>query len=392
MTIVLLQKMIFNTLTIQAAFFSTMVEATAGATFQKIHKAESVARSFLPASLGDNVEVDKKGMMESLYPEPIPTKATLTSKTEAATPKTKAANPKRVFNSQLRHGTKVEKLLDFGVFPADTHGEDIGVDADDEQDSYGQANGDWQDNYGRADDWQDIYVQYNAAWRHETDDENLLDFDIFPADTHGEDTSFDADDGQDSYGRALQVSCGSGEVEITVYARLDGQDSYLSFKFNIDSYAGELDYYDYYVKLGIAEGEEHSTGFYETNSGGGFFNSLSYLEVWREDDSESTVTLLKLSGSNLEGNFCVELHGCPSNSPSVSAGPSTSLDPSSYPSLSLNPSSSSAPSAGPSASLEPSPVPSLEPSPQPSTAPSPVPSCEPRYVKSNKSEKITKRV
>ena len=63
--------MIFKTLLIQAAFGFTMVAAKARATFIKIHED-----SFVPASLGGkhhpyvDVDVDKKGMTESLYPEP----------------------------------------------------------------------------------------------------------------------------------------------------------------------------------------------------------------------------------------------------------------------------------------------------------------------------------
>jgi len=129
--------MLFNTLSVQAALFSTMVAATGAMESQKTR--EHGDESLLPASLGGEyqpnvgVDVDMKGMMESLYPAPIPKKVILPPKIQETNSK------KNIYNSQLRHGTEVVELLDHGIFHADTHGEDTGVDADDGQDNYGRA-------------------------------------------------------------------------------------------------------------------------------------------------------------------------------------------------------------------------------------------------------------
>jgi len=131
--------MLFNTLSVQAALFSTMVAATGAMESQKTR--EHGDESLLPASLGGEyqpnvgVDVDMKGMMESLYPAPIPKKVILPPKIQETNSK------KNIYNSQLRHGTEVVELLDHGIFHADTHGEDTGVDADDGQDNYGRALG-----------------------------------------------------------------------------------------------------------------------------------------------------------------------------------------------------------------------------------------------------------
>jgi len=123
--------MLFNKFSVQAALFSTMVVSTGALESQKTreHGDESSSFvSFVPGSLqGEHqpyVDIDKQGMMESLYPESIPKKPTLTSKTESE-------NPRRLHNSTFHHGTKVDdELPDFGIFTARTQREDTGVDAD----------------------------------------------------------------------------------------------------------------------------------------------------------------------------------------------------------------------------------------------------------------------